>query len=35
LDLTSEEKREIQGTLLMLYEKLGKVKEFYALKANM
>ena len=35
LDLTSEEKREIQGALLMLYEKLGKVKEFYALKANM
>ena len=34
-ELTPEEKRESQSTLLMLYEKLGKVKEFYALKANM
>lgn len=35
LDLTSDEKREAQVVLLGLYEKLGKVKEFYALKANM
>lgn len=34
-DLTPEEKNEVQSTLLTLYEKLGKVKEFYALKANM
>jgi len=35
LDLTPDEKKDVQNTLLMLYEKLGKVKEFYALKANM
>ena len=35
LDLTPDEKREAQTSLLGLYEKLGKVKEFYALKANM
>jgi tetratricopeptide (TPR) repeat protein len=35
LDLTPAEKTEIQNILLGLYEKLGKVKEFYALKANM
>ncbi len=34
LELASDEKREAQNTLLMLYEKLGKIKEFYALKAN-
>jgi len=34
-DLSLDEKKEIQSTLLMLYEKLGKVKDFYALKANM
>ena len=34
-DLTPEEKREIQGTLLTLYERLGKVQDFYALKASM
>jgi len=33
--LAPDEKREAQSTLLILYEKLGKVKEFYALKANM
>ena|SRR3990172_4511267 len=35
LDLTPEEKKEAQTALLGLYEKLGKVKDFYALKANM
>jgi len=35
LDLTPDEKRDVQTTLLMLYERLGKVKEFYALKASM
>lgn len=34
-ELTPEEKREAQSALLNIYEKLGKVKEFYALKANM
>ena len=35
IDLTPEEKREVQSTLLSLYEKLGKVKDYYALKRNM
>lgn len=35
LELTPDEKKEAQTTLLLLYENLGKVKEFYALKANM
>jgi tetratricopeptide (TPR) repeat protein len=35
IDLTPEEKREAQSTLLALYEKLGKVREYYALKTNM
>ncbi|MCX8158978.1 MAG: hypothetical protein N3D20_01655 [Candidatus Pacearchaeota archaeon] len=35
MELTAEEKKEVQETLLMLYEKLGKIKEFYALKASM
>ena len=34
LELTPEEKKDAQANLLILYEKLGKVKEFYALKAN-
>lgn len=34
-DLTQEEKREAQSTLLDLYEKLGKVREFYSLKNSM
>lgn len=34
LELSLQEKKEAQTTLLSLYEKLGKVKEFYALKAN-
>jgi tetratricopeptide (TPR) repeat protein len=34
-ELAPEEKREAQTTLLGLYEKLGKVKDYYALKANM
>lgn len=32
LDLTPEEKKEITNTLLNLYEKLGDIKEYYALK---
>jgi tetratricopeptide (TPR) repeat protein len=32
LDFMHSEKAEIQKTLLSLYEKLGKVREFYALK---
>lgn len=35
IDLSPDEKRRVQSTLLMLYEKLGKVKDFYALKRNM
>jgi len=35
LELTPEEKKEVQTSLLMIYEKLGKVKDFYALKSNM
>jgi len=35
MELSPEEKKEAQSNLLVLYEKLGKVKEFYALKANM
>lgn len=35
LELTPEEKREAQSVLLGLYERLGKVKDFYSLKANM
>lgn len=35
IDLSPEEKRHVQSTLLSLYEKLGKVKEFYNLKRNM
>ncbi|MBS3065671.1 hypothetical protein J4229_01355 [Candidatus Pacearchaeota archaeon] len=35
LELTPDEKKEAQTTLLGLYEKLGKVKEYYALKASM
>ena len=35
IELSSQEKREVQSTLLDLYEKLGKVKEFYSLKRNM
>ncbi len=35
VDLNPEEKREVQSTLLVLYEKLGKVREFYSLKNSM
>lgn len=35
IDLGPEDKRQVQSTLLSLYEKLGKVKEFYNLKRNM
>lgn len=35
VDLSPDEKKEMQDTLLGLYEKLGKVKDYYALKANM
>ena len=35
LELTPDEKKDIQTTLLGLYEKLGKVKDFYAMKANL
>jgi len=35
LELGPDEKREAQTTLLGLYEKLGKVKDYYNLKANM
>lgn len=35
LELNPAEKKEVQTALLGLYEKLGKVKEFYALRANM
>jgi len=34
-DLSPDEKRTIQTTLLILYEKLGKVQDYYSLKANM
>jgi tetratricopeptide (TPR) repeat protein len=34
MDLPPLEKKEMQTTLLGLYERLGKVKEYYALKAN-
>ena len=35
LNLAAVEKQEAQATLLDLYEKLGKIKEFYALKRVM
>ncbi|MEM4271593.1 MAG: hypothetical protein QXD13_00675 [Candidatus Pacearchaeota archaeon] len=35
MDLNPIEKHEVQNALLQIYEKLGKVKEFYALKAGM
>lgn len=35
LDLTPDEKRDVQNILLGLYEKLGKVKDFYSMKSNM
>lgn len=35
LDLNQSEKQEVQNALLPLYEKLGKVKEFYNLKKVM
>jgi len=35
IELSLDEKKEVQSTLLYLYEKLGKIKEFYALKRNM
>lgn len=33
-ELLPDERKEAQNALLLLYEKLGKVKEYYALKAN-
>ena len=35
LNLASSEKREAQETLVELYQKLGKIREFYALKRTM
>jgi tetratricopeptide (TPR) repeat protein len=35
IELNPEEKREVQSTLLFLYEKLGKVQDFYSLKRSM
>lgn len=35
LDLTGEERKEITANLLNLYEKLGDIKEYYALKRKM
>jgi tetratricopeptide (TPR) repeat protein len=35
IDLSPEEKRHVQSTLLDLYEKLGKIKDYYSLKRNM
>lgn len=35
LELSPEEKREVQSSLLSLYERLGKVKDYYTLKRNM
>lgn len=35
LELTPDEKKQTQTVLLGLYEKLGKVREFYALKRGM
>jgi tetratricopeptide (TPR) repeat protein len=34
-ELTPNEKKDVQITLLGLYEKLGKVREFYSLKRSM
>ena len=34
LELTPQEKREAQSSLLAIYEKLGKIKEYYHLKAE-
>lgn len=34
LELTPEEKNEAQSKLLWLYEKLGKIKDYYALKGS-
>lgn len=35
LDLDSQEKKEVQEKLLTLYEKLGKIRDFYNLKRGM
>lgn len=35
LDLDPVEKSDVQQNLLMLYEKLGRIKEFYALRKSM
>ncbi len=35
MEMAPEEKKEVQNILLGLYEKLGKVKDYYALKGNM
>ena len=32
MSITDEERREIKGKLMELYERLGKLKEFYAMK---
>jgi hypothetical protein len=34
INLTDPERKEVQNTLLDLYEKLGKIREFYNLKRN-
>ena len=34
LDLNSQERREVQQELLSLYEKLGKIREYYILKKS-
>lgn len=34
LDLTAEEKNEVKNVLMKLYEKLGKIQDYYALKRS-
>ncbi len=34
LDLAPDEKQEVRSVLMQLYEKLGKIKEFYALQRS-
>ena len=35
MDLSNTEKRFVQGNLLLLYEKLGRVRDYYVLKNSM
>ncbi|MBX4212530.1 hypothetical protein KW787_03705 [Candidatus Pacearchaeota archaeon] len=35
LDISNDERKQVQTILIGLYEKLGKIREFYALKRNM